>query len=76
MRRGPNEWCSFRCLLWIRSEEGQAALYLPSSGLIACGLMGPVRMGLAVEMGGFSESVRSPPIWWLGAEGSCDGFPP
>lgn len=56
--------------------RGLAALYLPSSGLIACGLMGPVRMGLAVEMGGFSESVRSPPIWWLGAEGSCDGFPP
>lgn len=57
-------------------RRGSAALYLPSSGLIACGLMGPVRIGLAVEMGGFSDSVRSPPIWWLGVEGSCEGFPP
>lgn len=37
----------------------RAALYLLSSGLMACGLMGPVRMGLVVEMGGFSGSGRS-----------------
>lgn len=64
------------CLRLIRGEEGQQLFYLPSSGLMAWGLMGPVRMGLAVEMGGFSESVRSPPIWWLGVGGSCGGFPP
>lgn len=76
MRRGP-KWMvlvSLSSMDLIR--RGSAALYLPSSGLMACGLMGPVRMGLAVEMGGFSESVRSTPIWWLGVEGSCDGFPP
>lgn len=33
--------------------------YLLSSGLMACGLMGPVRMGLVVEMGGLSGSGRS-----------------
>lgn len=56
--------------------RGSAALYLPSSGLIACGFMGPVRMGLAVEMGGLSVSGRSPPVWWFGAEVSSGGFPP
>lgn len=50
--------------------------YFPSSGLMACGFMGPVRMGLAVDAEGFSESGRSPPVWWFGADVSSGGFPP
>lgn len=40
-------------------SRGRAALYLLSSGLMACGLIGPVRMGLVVEMAGLSGSGRS-----------------
>lgn len=63
---------SIHIVIW----GGSAALYLPSSGLIACGFMGPVRMGLAVETEALSESVRSHPAWWFGAEVSSGGFPP
>lgn len=38
--------------------------------------MGPVRMGLAVDMGGLSESGHSPPAWWFEADMSSRGFPP
>lgn len=73
------EWMGLDSLSSIHAYiiwRGSAALYLPSSGLMACGLMGPVRMGLAVETGGLSGSGRSPPAWWFGAEPSCGGFPP
>lgn len=63
---------SIHIVIW----RGSPALYLPSSGLMACGFMGPVRMGLAVEMGGLSESGRSPTAWWFGAEESSGGFTP
>lgn len=43
----------------LENSSPGAALYLLSSGLMACGLMGPVRMGLVAEMGGFSGSGRS-----------------
>lgn len=52
------------------------ALYLPSSGLMACGFMGPVRMGLVVDTGVLSASGRSPPDWWFEADGSRGAFPP
>lgn len=52
------------------------ALYLPSSGLMACGFMGPVRMGLVADTGGLSVSGRSAPPWWFDADVSREGFPP
>lgn len=58
------------------TRRGSEAVYLPSSGLMACGFMGPVRMGLAVDTGALSDSGRSPPVWWFGADVSREGFPP
>lgn len=49
------------CLFWSSND------YLLSSGLMACGLIGPVRMGLVVARGAdLSDSVRSDGApWWF-----------
>ena len=53
-------------------------LYFPSSGLMAWGLIGPVRMGLPTDREDLSGSGRSttPTVWWLGGRMSRGGLHP